>query len=76
MNDDEDIEVDGSVVYDDSGYPGVSYLDKNACIIQAVGSFIAQIGKCPPGHPVIAPAIEWLQSIKPPQLTAIKGGKD
>jgi hypothetical protein len=73
---DEEFEADGGVVYDDSGYPRVNYLDRDACIIQAVGSFIAQIGKCPPGHPIIAPAIEWLQSIKPPQLKAIKGWKD
>jgi hypothetical protein len=75
MSDDE-IEDASAVVYDDSGYPGVSYLDKDACIIQAVGSFVAQIGKCPPNHPVVAPAIEWLQSIKPPQLRAVRGGKD
>lgn len=77
MSDETDeIETGSAVVYDESGYPCVQYLEKEPCIIQAVGNFVAQIGKCPPNHPVVAPAIEWLQSIKPPALRTIRGGKE
>lgn len=73
---DEDAELEIIPSYEGEGFPCVSYLDKDASIIQAVGNLIAQVGKCPPKHPIVAPAIEWLQNVKPPQLKSIRGGKD
>jgi hypothetical protein len=67
---------DAEVIYDDSGYPNVHYSKDEPAIIQAVGTFIAQVGKLPPNHPIVAPAVEWLQAIKPPSLRAVRGGKD
>ena len=71
MSDDDDL-----ADYDDSGWPSVHYTQPDAAVIQALGTFIAQIGKVPANHPIVAPAVAILEGMKPPQLKAVRGGKD
>lgn len=58
MSDDMD---DDGAAYDDSGYPSVMYQNPKAEMVQALGNFAALVGKIPPGHPVLAPAIGALE---------------
>ena len=71
MTDDDEI-----AEYDDSGYPTVHYTQGDAALVQAIGTFAAQVGRIPANHPIIAPAVAFLEGMKPPQLKALRGGKD
>jgi hypothetical protein len=70
MSDDDD------AFYDESTYPSVHYSQETAATIQALGTFIAQVGRVHKDHPIVAPAVAILEAMKPPHLKAVKGGKE
>jgi hypothetical protein len=65
-------EDDDLAIYEEGGFPNVHYTQPDAALIQALGTFIAQLGKLPPDHPAVAPSVAILEGIKPPQLKAVK----
>ena len=68
-------EAEEVAFYEESGFPAVHYTKDEPSAIQAVGTLIAQIGRVHPNHPVIPAAIAFLESLRPPQWKALKGGK-